>query len=140
MIAEYEFPVVLGRDFAGTVELTSLGVTAFQPGDLVYGFVPPWNGTVHAGTWAESIVLPGGDFAARVPTGVSLEVAGVAPLAVITAMDAVDSVALAPGETVLVVGATGGVGTVAVQLAARAGATVIAPGSPEDETYLRELG
>jgi NADPH2:quinone reductase len=139
-MAEYEFPVVLGRDFAGTVEHVGAGVTAVATGDQVYGFLPAVNPTVHTGSWAERILLPDGQFATRVPADVSLEVAGAAPLAAVSALAAVDSLDLSPGQTVLVVGATGGVGSVAVQLAARAGATVIAPGRPADETYLRELG
>ena len=55
-------------------------------------------------------------------------------------MLAVDALELSQGDTLLVVGATGGVGSLAVQLAARAGATVIAPALPEDEDYLRGLG
>ncbi len=64
-----------------------------------------------------------------------LGAAGAAPLAAITAMSALDTFELSEGDTVLVVGANGGVGS----LAAHAGATVIAPGLPEDEDYLREL-
>ncbi len=140
MVAEYEFPVVLGRDFAGTVETAGDQVAGFEPGDLVYGYIPPWGPAVHAGSWAERIVLPAGQFAARVPAGIALEVAGAAPLVTITAIEAVDAVRLSPGQTVLVVGATGGVGSVAVQLAASAGATVIGPARPGDEAYLRDLG
>ena len=55
-------------------------------------------------------------------------------------MTAIDALELSEGDTVLVVGATGGVGSFAVQLAARAGATVVAPALPEDEEYLRGLG
>src|SRR4051812_3649770 len=64
----------------------------------------------------------------------------VAPLAGITALTAMDALQLSEGETVLIVGATGGVGSFAVQLAADAGATVLAPALPEDEDYLRGLG
>src|SRR5256885_13699575 len=98
------------------------------------------NATVHAGSWAERILLPEGRFARRAPAGVRLEVAGTAPLATITAMAAVEAVELSRGQRVLVIGATGGVGSVAVQLAVNAGGTVLAPGRPEDEAYLRELG
>jgi NADPH2:quinone reductase len=66
--------------------------------------------------------------------------AGAAPLSGITAMMSIDALELSDGDTVLIVGATGGVGSFAVQLAARAGATVVAPALPEDEAYLRELG
>jgi NADPH2:quinone reductase len=55
-------------------------------------------------------------------------------------MMAIDALELSGGDTVLIVGATGGVGSFAVQLAARAGATIVAPALAEDETYLRELG
>ena len=77
---------------------------------------------------------------ARKPASVDLATAGAAPLAGITAVTAVDALALSEGDTVLVVGATGGVGSLAVQLAARAGATVVAPALPDDEEYLRGLG
>jgi NADPH:quinone reductase-like Zn-dependent oxidoreductase len=139
-IADHEFPVVIGRDFAGVVEQTGADVAAFATGDRVYGFLPAANPTVHAGSWAETILLPGAQFATRIPDGVTLEIAGAAPLAAITAIAAVDSLELSPGQTVVVIGATGGVGSVALQLAARAGARVIAPARATDETYLRELG
>jgi NADPH:quinone reductase-like Zn-dependent oxidoreductase len=71
---------------------------------------------------------------------VDLAAAGAAPLAGITAMIALDALELSEGGTVLVVGANGGVGSFAVQLAAHAGVTVTAPGLPEDEDYLRDLG
>ena len=74
------------------------------------------------------------------PAGVKLATAGAAPLAGITAMTAIDALELSPGDSVLVIGATGGVGSLAVQLAARAGAEVLAPALPEDEQFLRDLG
>jgi NADPH:quinone reductase len=67
-------------------------------------------------------------------------VAGAAPLAGITAMMAVDALALSEGDVVLVAGATGGVGSLAVQLAARAGARILAPALPEAESFLGDLG
>jgi NADPH:quinone reductase-like Zn-dependent oxidoreductase len=74
------------------------------------------------------------------PPSLDLAAAGVAPLAGIAALAAVDALALSEGETILIVGATGGVGSFAVQLAARARATIIAPAFEEDADYLRELG
>src|SRR5439155_22425647 len=74
------------------------------------------------------------------PASLDLAVAGVAPVAGIAALAAVDALALSKGETILIVGAAGGVGSFAVQLAARAGATIIAPALAEDADYLRELG
>jgi NADPH:quinone reductase-like Zn-dependent oxidoreductase len=77
---------------------------------------------------------------APMPASLDVAAAGVAPLAGVTALVAMDALALSEGETVLIVGATGGVGSFAVQLAARAGAVIIAPALAEDADYLRELG
>ena len=139
-MVEHECPVVLGRDYAGVVEQVGSDVTRYGEGDEVYGFLPAANPTVHDGSWAELIVVPEDNSIARKPAGVELAVAGAAPLAGITAMSALDALDLSEGDTFLVVGANGGVGTFAVQLAVNAGATVIAPGLPEDEDYLRDLG
>ena len=139
-MVEHEFPVVLGRDHAGVVEQVGAGVTRYAPGDEVYGFLLHANPTVHDGAWTELIVVPEDNFVARKPASVDIAAAGAAPLAGITALLAVDALEISDGDTVLVVGATGGVGSFAVQLAARAGATVLAPALPEDEQYLRELG
>jgi NADPH:quinone reductase len=139
-MVEHEFPVVLGRDYAGVVEQAGSDVTRYAEGEEVYGFLPAANPNVHDGTWAELIVVPEDNFVARKPAGVDLAAAGAAPLAAVTALTAVDALGVSEGDTVLVVGANGGVGSFAVQLAANAGATVIAPGLPEDEEYLKELG
>jgi NADPH:quinone reductase len=135
----HEFPVTLGRDFAGVVEQVGDGVSAVSAGDEVLGFLPAMAPGVHAGTWAELIVVSADGLAIR-PDGVELATAGAAPLAAVTATMSVDALELSGGHTVLIAGATGGVGSIAVQLAAAAGATVIAPARPEDEDYLRGLG
>jgi NADPH:quinone reductase len=134
----HEFPVLVGRDFAGVIEQVGAGVTGYKAGDAVFGFVPGMSPTVHDGAWAELIVVSHNRVAPR-PAGVDTAQAGAAPLAGITALAAHDALDLGPGATVLVIGASGGVGTFAVQLAA-AGATVIAPGLAEDRDYLRGLG
>ena len=139
-MVEHEFPVTLGRDYAGVVEQVGADVTRFAPGDEVYGFVRHADPTVHNGSWAELITLPEDVGIARKPASLDLATAGVAPLTGIMAMTLVDALELSAGETVLVVGATGGVGSFVVQLAVSAGATVIAPALPEDEDFLRELG
>jgi NADPH:quinone reductase len=138
-MVEHEFPIVLGRDYAGVVERAGSDVTRYAEGDEVYGFLPAANPTVHDGTWAELIVVPE-SMATRKPEGVDTASAAAAPLAAITAMSALDALGVSEGDTVLVVGANGGVGSFAVQLAANAGARVIAPGLPEDEEYLKDLG
>jgi NADPH2:quinone reductase len=139
-MVEHEFPVVLGRDYAGVVEQVGSDVTRYAEGDEIYGFLPAANPTVHDGSWAELIVVPKDNFVARKPAGVALAAAGAAPLVGITAMAAVDALGVSEWNTVLVVGANGGVGSIAVQLAASTGATVIAPCLSEDEDYLRGLG
>src|SRR5215210_707147 len=137
---EYEFPVILGRDYAGVVEQVGAEATGYSVGDEVFGFLLHANPTVHDGSWAELIAVPQDMFIGRAPQGVDLATAGTAPVAGIAATTAIDALELSEGETVLIVGATGGVGSLAVQLAARAGATVVAPARAEDEPYLRELG
>jgi NADPH:quinone reductase len=140
MGVEYEFPVTLGRDYAGVVEQVGPEVTRYAVGDEVFGFVLHANPTVRDGSWAELIAVRQDMFIGRAPQGVDLATAGAAPVAGIAAITAIDALELSEGDTVLIVGAPGGVGSFAVQLAARAGATVVAPALPEDETYLRELG
>ncbi len=134
----HEYPITLGRDFAGVVEQVGDGVTGVAVGDDVFGevsaFVPP----VHDGAWTERIVVSE-QIMAKKPSGVDTAQAGAAPLVTLTALTIADALELSGGETVLVVGATGGVGSVVVQLAKAAGATVIAPGLPEDEEFLRGL-
>jgi NADPH2:quinone reductase len=140
MGVQYEYPVLLGRDYAGVVEQTGTAVSDYQPGDRVFGFLLHANPTARAGAWAELITVSEELSIAPVTDGVDLAVAGAAPLAGITAITAVDALDLSEGDVLLVAGATGGVGSLAVQLAAKAGATVIAPALPEDEDFLRGLG
>ena len=92
--------------------------------DEVFGFVSHANPTVHAGSWAELIVLPEDNFVGAKPEGVDATAAGAAPVAALTAIAAFDALAPAAGEDVLVIGATGGVGSFFVQLAASVGANV----------------
>jgi NADPH2:quinone reductase len=140
MGVEYDYPVILGRDYAGVVAQVGSGVSRFSPGDQVFGFLLHANPTAHDGSWAELITVPEDQSIAPVPEGVELATAGAAPLAGITAMALNDALNLSEGDVLLVAGATGGVGSVAVQLAARSGARILAPALTEDETFLRELG
>jgi NADPH:quinone reductase len=138
-MVEHEFPIVLGRDFAGVVEQAGSDVRSLSVGDEVFGFVPGMGPTVHNGSWAELIAVPE-SVATRKPDDIDAASAGAAPMAAITALSALDALGVSEGDTVLIVGANGGVGSFAVQLAADAGARVIAPALPEDEEYLSELG
>jgi NADPH:quinone reductase-like Zn-dependent oxidoreductase len=139
-MVDHDFPVALGRDYAGTVEAVGADVDGYAVGDDVFGFLLHANPTVHEGSWAELIALTPRTQVAPKPASLDLAVSGVAPLAGIAALASVDALALSEGETILIVGATGGVGSFAVQLAVHAGATVIAPALAEDADYLRQLG
>jgi NADPH:quinone reductase len=94
-MVEHEFPITLGRDYAGVVEQVGADVTRFSVGDEVFGFIGAMNPIVHAGTWAEFIVVPETVSIARKPEGLDLATAGAAPLAAITAMSAIDALAWA---------------------------------------------
>jgi NADPH:quinone reductase len=136
---EHRFPTVVGRDLAGVVDQLGSGRADVAVGDRVFGFVPLMP-PLEAGTFAES-VAGSGIVLAPIPEGVSFEVAAAIPLAGAAALDAVDAAAVGAGDTVLIVGATGGVGSFAVQLAAQRGATVIATAKPGDEeAFARRLG
>ena len=139
-MAEHEFPVIVGRDFAGTVEQVGSGVGRYRVGDEVFGFVRHADPAVQAGSWAELIAVSEDDQVSAKPRNVAFAEAGAAPLAALTAVAAFDGLMPAEGDTVLVIGAMGGVGSVFVQLASAAGAHVIAPALPEDHSYLQGLG
>ncbi len=124
----YDFPVVLGKDFAGTVEAVGSGVTGFAAGDRVFGVVSDPS-PLSSRSFAEYVAVPAGPNVTRIPDGVDLAAAGVLGLAGAAALQAVDAIAPTAGETVLVSGATGGVGAYAVQLVAARGATAIATAS-----------
>jgi NADPH:quinone reductase-like Zn-dependent oxidoreductase len=116
-------PFVVGWDVCGTVEAMGYGVTRFQVGDVVFG-MPRFPRS--AGGYAEYVTAPSRQLA-RVPEGTSLFEAAALPLAALTAWQClVDTAQISDGQTVLVHGATGGVGHLAVQIAESRGARVVA--------------
>ncbi|TYB60138.1 NADP-dependent oxidoreductase [Nonomuraea sp. PA05] len=128
---EHRFPLVVGKDFAGTVEALGEGVEGFTLGQAVFGVVmKPFLGT---GSLAEYVTVPAGYGIAPIPQGLGVQEAGALGLAGTAALDSITAVAPARGETVLISGATGGVGALAVQLAAARGARVIATARPGAE-------
>lgn len=135
---EHNFPVVLGRDYAGVVAATGDGVTAFAPDDEVFGFLTGM--VLGVGTLAEYLAVSADIAVARKSAGIGFEEAAALGVAGTTAQAAVDAVSPSSGERVLVAGASGGVGGFAVQLAALRGAHVIATALPDDADRLRELG
>ncbi|MGH3339646.1 MAG: NADP-dependent oxidoreductase [Propionibacteriaceae bacterium] len=136
---EHRFPVVLGRDFAGTVAAVGDGVTRFAAGDPVFGVVA--KAFLGDGGFGEYVVVSDQFGITARPEGVDEATAGALGLAGAAAVDALDAVAPQAGETVLISGATGGVGAIAVQYAAAAGAKVIATARPGAATdFVRDLG
>jgi NADPH:quinone reductase-like Zn-dependent oxidoreductase len=127
------FPSGEGSDLAGVVEAVGAGVNGVAVGDEVIGF------TDRRASHAELVVVEAGDLTPR-PSAVPWEVAGSLFVVGTTAWAAVRAVALAEGDVVAISGAAGGVGTLAVQLAARAGATVIALASEDHHEWLRAHG
>ncbi len=122
---------VPGRDVAGTVAAVGPGVTRFAVGDEVFGF-----GT---GTFAEYAVAREGKLA-RKPSGLSFAQAAVLPVSGVTALQALGIARVAAGQRVLVTGASGGVGSYAVQLAAALGARVTGVASTGKLDLVRSLG
>lgn len=127
------FPSGQGSDLAGVVEEVGADVSGVAPGDEVIGY------THERASQAELVVVEAGHLTTK-PPGVPWEVAGALFVVGTTAWAAVHAVALEKGETVVVSGAAGGVGTLAVQLAGAAGATVIGLASPPHHDWLREHG
>ncbi|VCU52359.1 Zinc-type alcohol dehydrogenase-like protein SA1988 [Thermus thermophilus] len=136
--AGVEPPFVLGYDAAGVVAKVGPGVRDLKEGDEVY-YTPEIFGNPH-GTYAEYTPVPAG-IVAKKPKNLSFAEAAAIPLAGGTAWEAVvRRLAVRPGETVLVMGGAGGVGSFAVQFAKAAGAYVIATASAENLSVLKELG
>ncbi|SEH02617.1 NADPH:quinone reductase [Nonomuraea solani] len=130
-VMEHRFPLVAGKDFAGTVEALGEGADGFAVGQAVFGVVmKPFLGT---GSLAQYVTVSAGYGIAPIPEGLSAATAGALGLAGAAALDSLNAVAPADGETVLISGATGGVGALAVQLAAARGARVIATARPGAE-------
>jgi NADPH:quinone reductase-like Zn-dependent oxidoreductase len=129
---EHRFPVVLGKDFAGTVAAVGADVTRLAVGDQVFGVVTkPYLGD---GGFGEYVLVGDQVGIAHVPEGLDLATAGALGLAGTAAVDALSVADPQPGETVLISGATGGVGAIAIQYLAAAGARVIASALPGAET------
>jgi NADPH:quinone reductase-like Zn-dependent oxidoreductase len=130
------FPATLGRDVAGVVEAVGSAVTTLQPGDAVYAWVEPGR----AGTHAEFVTVPAAQVMVKPQSLDDLHAAAV-PHAGLSAWQVLFDVAgLSAGQTVLIHGAAGGVGTFAVQLARWKGARVIGTASNRNLDFLRRLG
>ncbi len=127
-------PLIPGYDVAGVVEKTGAKVTKFKKGDAVYGYA------LFGGGWAEYAVLAENEAALKPKTTTFTDAAAV-PLAALTAWQAlIDIAKLSAGQTVLIHGGSGGVGSFAVQIAKARGAKVIATASMANQDLLKQLG
>jgi NADPH:quinone reductase-like Zn-dependent oxidoreductase len=126
------FPWTPGIDAAGIVESVGAGVSAFKPGQAVFG--------LFTGAYAEYALAPAGDLILK-PERLSFEEAATIPVPALTAWKAlIEDGRVSAGQRVLILGAAGGVGIFAVQLARWKGADVIVTGSQDNADFLRSLG
>src|SRR5438105_1417804 len=127
-------PLIPGYDIAGVVEKTGAKVTNLKAGDAVYGY------PTFGGGWAEYVTVKQLEVAAK-PKTLNFAEAAAVPMGALTAWQAlVDTAQLHPGQTILVHGGSGGVGSFAVQIAKARGARVIATASTANQDLLKQLG
>ncbi len=126
-----ELPKRTGQEVSGVVERLGDGVRGVQPGEAVFG------GTAGGGGAAEYALL---ESYARMPATLDFVSAAALPVAVETAVRTLDILAVGPGQTLVINGASGSVGIAAVQCARARGARVIGTASPANQDYLREFG
>src|SRR5438046_2837783 len=132
-------PLILGCEVAGTVETVSgpsrTGGSDFEVGDDVYGYL-----SAYSGGYAEYVTAPASEFV-RKPKQIDFDTAASVPVGALTAWQGIfDHGKLASGQRILITGASGAVGSMAVQLAKNKGARVIGTGSGRNEEFVRELG
>jgi NADPH:quinone reductase-like Zn-dependent oxidoreductase len=134
--AEAKFPLVLGRDFSGTVAALGAGVNDLKVGDAVFGVLEPGR----EGAYAEKLAITAAIIAKK-PDGLSHIDAAAMALTGLTALISIETtLKLQRGETILIQGGAGGVASVAIQLAKHIGARVISTTSAANMDYVRNLG
>ncbi|MFC1421123.1 NADP-dependent oxidoreductase [Streptacidiphilus cavernicola] len=135
------YPLILGVDGVGRVVEAGEAVHGLKPGDMVHGqfFRTPLG----HGTFADYTVVtesPDNGALQHVPDGMPADIAAALPTAGMTALGVLEAMGVHAGQSVLILGATGGVGVVAVQLASAWGAEVIATARPDADRWIRKLG
>jgi NADPH:quinone reductase-like Zn-dependent oxidoreductase len=129
-------PIIPGGDIAGVIEKTGSKVTKFKTGDPVYAYIRLKNG----GGYAEYAIANETEAAPK-PQSISFVEAAAVPIVAETAWQAlIDSAKLSAGQSVLIHGGSGGVGTFAIQIAKARGAKVFATASTANQDLLKELG
>ncbi len=134
----HEFPIILGWDVAGTIAEVGKEVSDLKVGDEVYSYAR--KPTVKWGTYAEYVAIDAKNVVLK-PRSISFAESAAIPLSGLTAWQALFDVAhLQQGETILILGGSGGVGSLAIQFAKVANAKVIATASPKKHSYIKALG
>ena len=125
----------LGSEFSGVVDAVGAGVTSYRPGDEVFGYLGE-----HMGGYAEYVCVPASGVLALKPANMTHEQAAVAPMGAMTALALLQRVNVQRGQRVLVLGASGGIGAAAVQLARHLGAEVTGVCGTRRQDFVRALG
>jgi NADPH:quinone reductase-like Zn-dependent oxidoreductase len=134
----HEFPFIMGWDVSGTVVEAGKNVKNLRPGDEVYADAR--KPTVKWGTYSEYVTYDANNVAKK-PKNISLKEAAALPIISLTAWQSLfDAIHLKKGETILIQGGSGGVGSMAIQFAKWVGAKVIATARPEKHSYIKNLG
>lgn len=134
---DLQFPAIPGWDVAGVVDSVGIDAPHFKPGDEVISYGR--KDYVHGGSFAEYIALPE-RLLARKPGSLDWNQSAGLPLAGLTAFQVLNRLGLKAGETVLIHGGSGGVGSLGVQIAVALGARVIATASERNHEFLKSLG
>ena len=127
---------ILGADGSGTIAAVGADVSKFKVGDHVYSYS---YGNSSGGFYAEYVSVPA-ERVAHVPAQLEMSVAGAMPCVALTALSGLELLKVTSGQTVLVFGASGGVGSLPVWLARGAEATVVGTARPDAQEYVRSLG
>lgn len=136
----HRFPLTLGWDASGVIERAGRNVPPARIGEFVYAYCRQYGTPVERGTYAEYIAVPA-EMAVPAPRNLDAAQAAGLPLPILTATQGLfDAGALQAGETVVVLGGAGGVGSMALQLARHAGARAIAVASAPNHDYVRAMG
>ncbi|WP_336216796.1 NADP-dependent oxidoreductase [Nonomuraea sp. LPB2021202275-12-8] len=130
-----EHPFIVGMDAAGVVEAVGEGATGYEIGDAVVAYTH-----FHPGTIAEYTKVSVGPHVAKRPAGLDAVRGAALPSVSLTSECVLEAARAEAGQTILIIGASGGVGSFTVQLAAQAGLRVLATAAPADADYVRGLG
>jgi len=133
-----QFPYVIGWDMSGTIEERGHSARRFEIGDKVFGFCR--RPFLKSGTYAEYISIPE-SYLCKAPEKISLKDVAAVPLAGLTAYQGLITIGkLQPKETIMILGASGGVGSFAVQIAKNIGAKVISVAGTNHQDFIKKLG